>query len=137
MLKKIFTVVIFISNFYIFSQEISPAEPKISVNYRGTRVSDENIDEFEIISSKIEKINDDKIQIDFEFNQGINPHSINKQKILLNGEIISSDAEFIFSRDGKTMRIIIPYKKENILIEIDELCSYDGKMLDSVEVSVN
>lgn len=137
MLKKIFAVVIFISNFYIFSQEVSPAEPKISVNYRGTRVSDENIGEFEIISSKIEKINDDRIQIDFEFNQGINPHSINKQKILLNGEVIPSNAEFIFSRDGKTMRIIIPYTKESLLIEIDELCSYDGKMLDSVEVSVN
>jgi len=129
-MKKTIKLLLILSfiNFPIFS------DPKATVNYRGNRMSFEEDCNFQLTSSSISKLNNNKIQLDLEFNKEIDPRSVDKDSILINEKKVKN--QIMFSRNGKTMRVIISDFNEEIdSIKIKNVYSFDEIKLNEITIN--
>jgi hypothetical protein len=125
-----------ISFFFVFlasSQDALPA-PKQSMGYHGMRISNENV-EFALVSAEMTRIGDGKVQIDFMFNQGVDPRSVNGKSVKLDGKVLPmEDTKFLFSKDGKTMRLSMSVTEGNFSVTLENIVSFSGVSLKKVEI---
>ena len=74
------------------------------------------------------------MSLEIRFNQSVNPHSFTADSILVNGEAIFSDKKPAFNKKGDTVKISLPNENEIFSLKIQNIESFDGKKLESVEL---
>ena len=131
------SILIFAMSFFFVclstSQEALPA-PKQSMGYHGMRICNDNA-EFNLVSAEIEWLDGGKAQMDFLFNQGVDPRSVNGKTVKLNGNVLPmDDTKFLFSKDGKTVRLTIPLSQKNFSVTLEDILSFSGVSLEKIEV---
>ena len=109
-----------------------PAEPTDIMHYRGNRVSTDDLP-FEITQIKCHRFDDKVIVIHIVFNQSINPRSISRESILLNGKPFPDNVRFAFNRKGDTIKLIVVQHDNSFKLKVQDLSSFDGKELESIE----
>lgn len=109
-----------------------PSDHSDIMHYRGIRVSPENLP-FEITQIKCHRFDDKVIVIHIVFNQSINPRSILRDSILLNGKPFHENVRFAFNRKGDTIKLIVVQKENSFKLKVQNLSSFDGKELETTE----
>jgi len=83
----------------------------------------------------MERVGEGKVQIDFLFDQGVDPRSVNGKTVKLNNGVLPmDDTKFLFSKDGKTMRLSMPVKDGSFSVTLEDIVSFSGVSLKKVEI---
>lgn len=79
----------------------------------------------------IEEIDRDDGEISLDFSIPVNPESVVRESILVDGKPLPAQAKFFFNRRGDEMKILeLPEWRNKVLcIEIIGLASYDGQRM--------
>ena len=110
------------------------SEPKQSMGYHGMRVANDSV-EFNLVSTKMERVGEGKVQIDFLFDQGVDPRSVNGKTVKLNNGVLPmDDTKFLFSKDGKTLLLSMPVKDGSFSVTLEDIVSFSGVSLKKVEI---
>ena len=108
-------------------------EPKKTINFRGVRMPDGVDEEFSLVSAEIWQDGED-FQVDFVFSHGVNPLSVGENSVLLNGRKLPVGANFIFSKDGKTMRVSFSSAEKKITMTLEGILSFTENPLEKTVV---
>ena len=102
------------------------------MHYRGNRVYAENLP-FEISCIRCRRLDENLLALHIVFNQSINPRSISRESILVNGMPLPDDIRFAFNRKGDTIKIIIFQREKSFKLKIQNVTSFDGKEFEATE----
>lgn len=111
-----------------------PSSPKQSMSYHGMRIAND-ASEFNLLSSKIERLENNRVQIDFLFDQGVDPRSVNGKSVKLNNKVLPmDDTKFLFSKDGKMMRLMMNVSEKNFSVTLEGIMSFSEVSLKRIEI---
>ncbi|MCR4736035.1 MAG: hypothetical protein K5829_13630 [Treponema sp.] len=119
------------SNFLLSISETSSSSQNEIINYRGNRKVVSNTD-ISLLSYSFNN-SDEKIIIELNFNQSVNPKSITKDNILIDGEKICQKCKISFNKNSDSVKILIDGKSlaEVKNIELFNIASIDGGKINS------
>ena len=113
-------------------QDLPPAPDSDIMHYRGSRVYSGN-QAFEISQIKCKRIDEKTISLHITFNQSLNPRSVGKESIFLNGQPLPENIRFAFNRRGDTIKLLLPQLNDSFKLLIQKISSFDGKELAPIE----
>lgn len=83
-------------------------------------------DVFEVRFINVSKAGEGKLNVDVGFSQSINPNSVTVEKLLINGNEVSSDTTISFSRNGGAIRINTPAPAGKFTLVLEGIESSKG-----------
>lgn len=111
---------------------LPPAPDSDIMHYRGSRVYSGN-QAFEISQIKCKRIDEKTFSLHITFNQSLNPRSVGKESIFLNGQPLPENIRFAFNRRGDTIKLLLPQLNDSFKLLIQKISSFDGKELAPIE----
>ena len=103
------------------------------MKYRGNRVLSDGTS-FNLQSIKTERNNDSEVTLEITFTESVNPLSVSKNSVVIDGDSISSETKFSFNKKGDTIRLSVPVKNERFSLKIQNVESFDGKTIETFEM---
>ena len=114
-----------------------PKRPRPSfentINYRGSRVYADK-GPLLLTYTRPVRLNEKTVMLEIAFNQAINPRSVKKSSICIDNQELPADIDFYFNKKGDSLRVEVPLEKDNFVIKIQGIRSFDGKQMESVEL---
>ncbi len=110
-----------------------PKDSDNIINYRGNRIYTDNLP-LKINQTKCVRKDGAFISLDIVFNQSINPRSVMHDSILINNAPLGPGIRFHFNKKGNTIKVFIPLSDNSLKIKIQKVRSFDGDMIEPVEI---
>lgn len=113
----------------------NPPPPKDSekiMNYRGNRTYSENLP-LKINQIKCTRKDSKTICLEISFNQSINPLSVKQDSFLIDNKFLPGEVRFAFNKKGDTIRMFVPETDDSFSLRIQNISSFNGSVLESVE----
>lgn len=108
-----------------------PAPP--GMNFNGHRMPPRS-ENFSVIGLKIEE-RGELFTLSIFFNAPLDSNSVEAKNILINGNPLHEGTEFLFNRSRHMTRFSIPKMPEDFSLTLMNLRSFDGKIMNSTEIS--
>lgn len=112
-----------------------PRDPDNIIHYRGNRAYAENLP-LEIVHTRSERKAEDVVSLVIFFNQSINPRALHPDSFLLNNRPLPFGIRFNFNKKGNSVRMLLPSKEDTFKLKVQNISSFDGKMIEPVELLI-
>ncbi len=112
-----------------------PRDPDNIIHYRGNRAYAENLP-LEIVHTRCERKAEDFVSLVIFFNQSINPRSILPDSFFFNNRPLPFGTRFNFNKKGNSVRMLLPLTEDTFKLKVQNISSFDGKMIEPVELLI-
>ncbi len=102
----------------------------VIMNYRGIRTYSVQFP-LKVRNVKCSRVDENTIVIEIAFNQSIDPRSIKKASILIDGEEIEKSPRFFFNKKGDTVKFELAFCKDEFELKMQGICSFDGSVMEN------
>ena len=110
-------------------------EPDEVFYYRGTRTIADDAP-FTIVTSSAVRTDDKNTQLEIAFSKNINPKSVNRDSIFIDGKALPDSTRFSFNKKGDTIQVTIQPESNSFLLTVQGIASFDGTKMEPYELLI-
>ena len=111
-------------------------EPDEVFYYRGIRTIADDAP-FTIVTSSAVRTDDKNTQLEIAFSKNINPKSVNRDSIFIDGKALPDSTRFSFNKKGDTIQVTIQPESNSFLLTVQGIAAFDGTKMEPYEFMLN
>ena len=112
-----------------------PRDPDNIVHYRGNRAYSEDLP-LELVHTRCEKKADELVSLVLIFNQSIDPRTIRPDSCFINNKPLPFGIRFNFNKKGNSVKMLLPLKEDTFKLKVQNISSFDGKIIEPIELLI-
>ncbi|MCR4940895.1 MAG: hypothetical protein K5930_12445 [Treponemataceae bacterium] len=74
--------------------------------------------------------------LEVSFNQEINPLTVNSDSLYIDGESLPPSSRFFFSKNGDTIKVVVPAPNDTFRLRVEGVESYSGITMEETEIQI-